>query len=155
MTVHTRHAHAIRLPLSADAAFPLFTARGERDWVEGWDPEFVHPADGATIEGMVFVTRHGGEETLWGCASLDPVARRIRYARVTPGSRFVFVDVAVDPVDAATCDVAVAYAATALTPAGAAKIAATSADDFRADIDGWRTAIEAMIARRGAVTPAA
>ena len=27
--------------------FRLFTARGERDWVEGWDPVFPAPADEA------------------------------------------------------------------------------------------------------------
>jgi hypothetical protein len=154
VTVHARLEHVIRLPLSADAAFPLFTPAGERDWVAGWDPEFIHPADGTTVEGMVFVTRHGGEETLWGCALHDPVGRRLRYARVTPGSRFVFVDVTVTPAGREACDVSVSYAATALTPAGAAKIAATSAEDFRADIEGWRTAIEVMRAR-ATVTPGA
>jgi hypothetical protein len=30
----------ISVPLPADEAMQLFTARGERDRVEGWDPEF-------------------------------------------------------------------------------------------------------------------
>ena len=35
----------LRVPLPADEAFRLFTARGERDWVDGWEPHFPDPVD--------------------------------------------------------------------------------------------------------------
>jgi hypothetical protein len=35
-----RDTVTISVPLPAAEAMLLFTARGERDWVEGWDPKF-------------------------------------------------------------------------------------------------------------------
>lgn len=43
-----RDTVTIGVPVPADEAMQLFTARGERAWVEGWDPEF--PAGEPTEE---------------------------------------------------------------------------------------------------------
>lgn len=150
MTAHSVRSHAIELAVEADAAFPMFTPLGEIDWVEGWEPEFLHPADGATGDGMVFRTRHDGEETLWACVDWRPAERRVRYVRVTPGSRFAFVAVAVEAIGARRCRVRVDYTTTALSPAGAETMAAVTPERFRAGIEGWRTALERCLsAERG------
>jgi hypothetical protein len=44
-----RNTITISVPLPADDAMALFTARGERRWVEGWNPEF--PAGEPSEEG--------------------------------------------------------------------------------------------------------
>jgi hypothetical protein len=56
---HVELRHSIVLSGSIDRVFPLFTPAGEKLWVEGWDPEFLHPTSGETCEGMVFRTSPG------------------------------------------------------------------------------------------------
>ncbi|RWA97127.1 hypothetical protein [Mesorhizobium sp.] len=74
MTNHLERSHSIVLSGPIDRVFPLFTPTGETLWVDGWDPEFLHPQDGETRQGMVFRTAHGDETTLWACTDWDPVA---------------------------------------------------------------------------------
>ena len=140
------HRHRIVVALPVEAAFPLFTPKGEEAWAPGWAPEYLHPADGGTCEGMVFRTVHGGETTLWGCVDHRPDEHRIRYVRVTPASRFAFVDIACRALGPDRTEVEVGYAQTALTPPGEAHLAALDAATFAATIDGWRGEIEAATA---------
>ena len=141
---HIERRHRIVLALPVEVAFPLFTPKGEEAWAAGWTPEYLHPADGETRLGMVFRTFHGGETTLWGCVDHRPEEHRIRYVRVTPDSRFAFVDVACRAIAADRTEVEVAYAQTALSPAGDAALAQLDEVRFAATIDGWRVEIEAM-----------
>src|SRR5919198_5440312 len=79
-----RDTVTIDVPLPSDEAMQLFTARGERAWVEGWDPEFPAGEPSVEGEGTVFVTTADGRSTYWVVAARD--ADRVRYARTTPGS---------------------------------------------------------------------
>ncbi len=36
--IHVERAGAVAMALSAEEAFPLFNAEGERRWVAGWNP---------------------------------------------------------------------------------------------------------------------
>ena len=103
---------SVRLPISE--AFRLFTAEGERDWVDGWEPVFPTPvADDAAV-GTVFQTDHGGQPVTWVIVDRDG-DRRIRYARVAAGRDAGTVEVRLAPAGAHT-EVTVAYRLTALTP---------------------------------------
>ncbi|MEQ6289720.1 SRPBCC family protein [Vogesella sp. GCM10023246] len=128
------------LPLDIDSAYPLFTPAGETLWVPDWQPQYFHPADGHTSAGMVFSTGHGGESTLWTLADYDPVAYRYRYVRVTPGSRFVQVQVSCQPVDAANTRVCVSYTLTGLSEDGNAAIRDFAAG-YQAMLAEWRSLI--------------
>ncbi|TBW35113.1 SRPBCC family protein [Siculibacillus lacustris] len=150
--VDRRYDFVLARPIAA--VFPLFTPRGEEAWVPGWDPEYLHPIDGTIGEGLVFRTGIGGECTLWACVAWHPEDHRVRYARVSPDSRFAFVEVACRALDAATTQVTVAYAITALNAAGEAVIAATTPEVFAATIDGWRQRIETAWAAETAGTAA-
>lgn len=70
---------SVRVPLPLEQALPLFTPRGERRWVAGWEPRF--PADDAddTAPGTVFMT----DEAIWMVA--ERTERSMRYARALPG----------------------------------------------------------------------
>jgi hypothetical protein len=70
----------------------------------------------------------------------------VRYARVTPTSRFGFVDVVCRAVGSDRTEVAVGYDYTALTAAGEAFLVDFDAARFAAMIDGWRVEIEASFA---------
>lgn len=143
-SIHVDRSHVIRIDRPIEAAFPLFTPIGETVWVPDWRPVFVHPSDGTTAEGMVFLTDFDGEDTIWACVHFRPEAHEVGYVRVTPGSRVAMVDVAARSIDAATSEVTVRYRITALSPAGEAVVAAFGAAAFAERIEGWRERIAAL-----------
>lgn len=146
--LHVERSGAFVLALPVGRAFELFTPEGERSWSEGWNPEYLHPADGKLAEGMVFRTGSGGEETLWVAARCDRAAAEVEYVRATPGSRVATVTVRCAPLDSARTRVAVRYAFTALSEAGNEWIRAMDEPCYAAFIDSWRAAIEAMLANQ-------
>src|SRR5918994_4414647 len=130
--------HNIALAGTIDRVFPLFTPIGETLWVDGWNPEFLHPKSGETREGMIFRTGVDEEETLWACIEWNPSAHRVRYARVTPTSRFGFVEVICHEVSAGQTEASVAYTFTALTEHGRSHLADLTDSAFTRMIEEWR-----------------
>jgi len=150
MTPPFRAEHAVRscsfdLPLPRDRAFELFTPEGEKAWAEGWDPEYLHPVDGRAGAGMVFRTRHGGEETIWAMSRLDARSGAVTYVRCTPGSRVATVDVSCTPRAPEACTVTVTYAFTALSEPGNEWVRAMDEPRYEAFIEEWKAAIEAKL----------
>jgi hypothetical protein len=142
---HFLGSSTLRVPLGAEDALPLFTARGERRWVPGWDPEFPggEPGEGEPErEGLVFVTAHGAERTFWVVAATGP--EEVRYVRVTPAKWAGSVAVKIlDTSDAATM-LEVTYDVTPLTPGGARDLTEFAAG-FDAYIAEWETLIAAAL----------
>ena len=142
-----RDTVTISVPLPPEEAMLLFTARGERDWVEGWDPEFPAGEPTEEGEGIVFVTTAGGRSTYWVVAAR--ASRCVRYARTTPGFFAGTVEVREHSSDSRSTLVDVTYDLSALTPQGAAEL-----DDFAAgyeqEINSWAVAIEAALADESA-----
>jgi len=141
MSDHIHSSHRIGVAAPADTAFMFFTPAGEELWVDGWKPRYIHPADGATREGMVFTTGEGEQFSIWQLATFDRMKRRSRYVRTTPALRTGFVEIACSPVGNDETAVQVSYTLTALTPAGEASLEAFEGDAFRRMIDGWGEAI--------------
>lgn len=141
-TTHLEHQHTILIEGAIDRVFPLFTPIGETLWVEGWTPEFIYPASGETCEGMIFRTSHDDEETLWSCVHWNPDQHQVRYARVTPGSRFGFVEVACQKISPQQTKATVSYIFTALGPAGSSYLSEMTSDAYVRTIDEWRIRIE-------------
>jgi hypothetical protein len=102
-----RDTVTITVPLPADEAMALFTARGERRWVEGWDPEFPAGEPSEEGEGTVFVTTADGRLTYWVVVARE--ADRIRYGRTTPGFAAGTVEVRRRLSDAGSTQVDVTY----------------------------------------------
>ena len=121
----------------------LFTARGERDWVKGWDPEFPAGEPREEDEGTVFVTTARGRPTYWVVAAR--ATRSVRYARTTPGVFAGTVEVRERRSDAHSTQVDITYDLTALSLEGAAEL-----DDFASgyeqEISAWQDAIETALA---------
>ena len=143
---HVRRTHAIVIPLPPAEAFPLFTPAGEKLWIREWDPRYLYPASGETQAGMVFTTGAGDELTFWSLVDHDPGAHRARYARVTPASRFGFVEVACTAQGSGT-RVEVTYTFTALTEAGNAFLEQFGDEAFRKMIDGWKLLLDDWLRR--------
>ncbi|MGX7873276.1 hypothetical protein ACVDG5_011205 [Mesorhizobium sp. ORM6] len=149
MANHLERRHGIDLAGPVERVFPLFTPIGETLWVAGWEPEFLHPRDGETQEGMVFRTGHGDETTLWACTDWQPTQYRVRYARVTPGSRFGFVEVTCRDAGGESTRASIAYAFTALGERGRSYLAKLTEDAFTDMIETWKVSINACLLMNG------
>jgi hypothetical protein len=140
---------AFELDLPPAAALPLFTAAGERRWVPGWNPDLLAGGD---ERGAAFRTTDAeGRESLWLVLDYDLAAGRASYARTTPGLHLGLVDVTCRPLPAARSQVEVRYTLTALSEAGATALAAFfDPARYRDFIGGWKTAVDAALAREAA-----
>ncbi len=67
----------VRVALSPEAALPLFTPEGERDWVEGWEP--TYPAGAGAAPGpRELANAVGGSTGPTGARASTEVAARVR-----------------------------------------------------------------------------
>jgi hypothetical protein len=143
---HVRLSGTIRLPLTPDQAFPLFTPTGEREWVEDWDPTFPVAVIDDTLPGTVFETHHGDAHTVWVVVRCEP-GLVIEYARITPGDRAGLVRVDCAPAGDSETVVTVSYDLTALTSDSNAAL-----DDFSANypefLEHWRQSIRKALDAR-------
>jgi len=147
MSVHIARTHDIDIAGEIDAVFPMFTPAGEEQWVDDWRPEYLSASGRETAEGMIFRTRHGGEETLWSRIGWDPAQHRVKYVRVTPGVRMGFVEVSCQSSLAGTTKVSVSYHLTSLSPEGDTLLADLTPDHYRTMINAWRPRVEAALSR--------
>lgn len=138
--VHLTSTFPVSLP--PDEAFPLFTASGERSWVDGWDPQFPSPTADDTEPGTVFTTAHGPHGTTWVVARREG-RRLVAYSATSPGDRASLITVALAPSGVGTA-VTVTHDVTALAPAGNAGVQELAAG-YAEYLEGWRDRIE----RRG------
>ena len=145
MSKHVRSSHEIRIPLPIGQAFMLFTPAGEELWVDGWNPTYIHPHDGATTRGMVFTTGAGPDHTIWYMADFDRASYFSRYVRTTPGIRTGAVEVQCRPEGDDATVVRVSYDLVALSEEGERSLQAFEGDAYAAMIESWRSAIEARM----------
>jgi hypothetical protein len=144
---HVSRSHEITIDAPIADVFPLFTPAGEELWVEGWKPDYLHPDSGETRRGMIFTTGQGAERTIWSVADYDPERHVARYVRVTPASRFGYVDIACEPAGTTRTRVRVAYTYTALTESGNGFIERFTEESYRQMIEEWRELIGAYLER--------
>src|SRR5277367_861107 len=105
-------SRSFHLDAPRERVFPLFTARGEREWAPGWNPEVL---SGAEERGSAFETRDSdGRTTTWIVVDCRPRDGRASYARLAHDSNIGLVDViCTEPATGGT-DVSVTYTLTAL-----------------------------------------
>lgn len=131
--------------LPPEQAFRLFTARGEMDWVDGWEPRFPVSTEDDAVPGTVFETDAHGHRTTWIVVESRP-PHRISYAQVRHGDRAGTVTVTLEERHGASA-VTVAYHLTPLTEAAGPEL-----DRFAAGypefLAAWPTAIATRMDRR-------
>lgn len=145
MTERSTASHTIEIAAPVDQCQRFFTPAGEELWVDGWQPDYLHPQDGRTEAGMVFTTGSGADFTIWSLADFDTQAHYARYVRVTPASRTGFVEVRCTAAGAASTWVEVTYVLTALSAEGARMLEGFRGEAFAAMIDGWKRSIDARL----------
>jgi hypothetical protein len=137
-----RDTVTITVPLAADEAMPLFTARGERRWVDGWEPKFPAGEPAEEDEGTVWITTAGDRFTFWVVAAKD--ADCVRYGRTTPGYTAGTVEVRVRSSDARETQLDVTYDLTAVTEEGSAELD-DFASGFHEEIGSWEGLIRRLV----------
>lgn len=142
MTASIVASHTITIDMPVRQCQMLFTPAGEELWVDGWQPRYLHPHDGTTVQGMVFATGSGEETTVWFMTEFTREPYRARYARVTPASRWGFVDVECEPVGEDETQVRVTYELQALSPAAEGVLEGFEPGPFAAMIDDWKRRID-------------
>lgn len=147
-----RLSGSLRVPLSPQEAFTLFTPSGERSWAHGWDPRFLTEITDETEPGTVFQTDHAGAPTTWMVVRREP-GEMIEYARVTGGDQAGIVRVTCEPAADGATTATVAYDLTALSAQANPEL-----DDFAKDyphyLERWRQAIEHAIMSQWPLPPA-
>ena len=142
MTAEMLACHTITLAIPVRQCQRLFTPAGEELWVDAWQPRYLHPPDGSTVQGMIFLTGQAEETTTWLMTEFSQDPYRARYARVTPASRWGFVQVVCTPFDETTTQVEVTYAMHALSRDGSTALKGFESEPFVAMIEGWKQRID-------------
>jgi hypothetical protein len=140
-----RDTVTITVPLPAHEAMQIFTARGEREWADGWEPHFPTGEPAEEGEGTIFMTTSHDRPTYWVVAART--GRSVRYARVTPGLHAGTVEVRERLSDARRTEVDITYDLSALTTEGAIALDRLAAH-YEEEIGGWQHAIETALGRR-------
>ena len=134
------HTGTLRVDAVPDHAFQLFTAPGERLWIEVWDPIILSGGDGRP-RGSVWVTGDGPHQTIWLVVDYDPESLHARYARITPASRAGSVEVFARSDGNGGTEVDVTYELTALSEDGNQDLAEFDADYFAHMMIEWERMI--------------
>jgi hypothetical protein len=144
--VHATQVRSFLLDAPPGRVFPLFTALGEKEWAQGWDPELL---SGRVERGSVFRTTHGGRETTWIVVEYRPAAGRVSYARLAHGSNMGLVDVRCTAAATGGTEVSVRYTLTGLNPQGDAFVTDfLDSSHYSRMIEEWRAALERALAAR-------
>jgi hypothetical protein len=141
----------IELKGSVADVTPLFGPVREAEWAPGWTPRFIHPAEGAQHEGVVFtITRANGKDRLWLLTAYDVKEGRVEYVFVTPGFTANEIKIRVVPDGEKQCRATITYRHSALAPEGNEEVA--KLDGYWAEQQRlhWETAINAALAKGGA-----
>jgi hypothetical protein len=134
------HSGTLHVDASPRHAFQLFTAPGERLWIDGWDPDVLSGGDGRA-RGAVFVTNVAGEKAWWVVVDYDDEALHARYARIAPGTRAGTVEVFARDDGSGSTEVTVNYELTALSEEGRELLAEFDSQAFARMLGDWERLI--------------
>jgi hypothetical protein len=151
--MHIHRSGTLEIPIPPRQALALFTAEGERDWVPGWDPHYLHVDRSSQEEGTVFRTSHDGEETIWLVVRWEPGDGVARYARLTPERRVGTVEVRCDPRPSGGSRVTVTYSLTALNAEEAKELATLTPEAYQAMLVEWQERIMDLLEGSGTDGP--
>jgi len=128
--------------------FPLLCPVRERDWLSGWDCVMVYSESGYAEEGGVFTTAgaEGEADTIWLITRRDEESQVIQFARITPDSRAVKLDIAVTAKEESVSYVDIRYQFTALNEAGNRFTDGYSDEKFRKVMRFWERSMNHYLA---------
>lgn len=148
--LHIERTGTFDLPCPPTEALGYLSAEGERAWVPGWSPIYLHPRTPGNTAGTVFQTHHSGQDTHWMVLEFDPAAGRAWYARMTSGSHLGTVRVECRAERPGETRIRVSYALTSLSPAGTEVLEGMTEQAYPAMLEEWRRLILEARDRRAA-----
>jgi hypothetical protein len=129
---------------------PLFGPVREAEWAPEWSPRFIHPAQGAQREGVVFTTTGAnGKDRLWLLTTYDVRNGRVEYVVVTPAFTANEIKIRVAPDGEQRCKATITYRRSALAPEGNEEVARLDAHWAEEQRIHWETAINEALAKGG------
>lgn len=134
------HTGTLRVNAPPEHAFQLFTAPGEKLWIDDWDPVVLSGDDGRE-RGAVFVTDVADNKAYWVVVDYDADALHARYARIAPRTHAGTVEVVARSDGAGMTEVDVTYELTALTEQGNGQLASFDSDAFDRMLGDWERMI--------------
>jgi hypothetical protein len=137
------HSGKFKMNGSVEKVFPYFTPAGESEWAEGWNPEFLSPADGKTREGMVFRTA-GTPPMNWVVTHYDPGKHEIGYVTLTSDSLIRQIAITCRTEGAATI-ATVTYTLTGLSEGGNKLVQEYTAEAHERRLHDWENAIDHLL----------
>ena len=130
---------------------PLFGPVREAEWAPTWRPRFIHPAQAAQRQGVVFTTTSAdGKERVWLVTAYDAKAGRVEYVFVVPGFTANEIKIQVIPNGEGQCKATITYRHSALSPEGNKEVAKLDAHWAEQQRVHWETAINQALAKGGA-----
>jgi len=127
---------------------PLFGPVRETEWAPGWSPRFIHPAQGAQEEGVIFATTSPhSKDRLWLLSLYDIREGLVGYVVVTPGLTATEIQIRVVPDGEQHCKATITYRRSALTPEGNQEVAKLDAHWANDQQVHWERAINAALAK--------
>ena len=130
---------------------PLFGPVREVEWASDWFPRFIHPAQGAQREGVVFTTTTGeSKERIWLLTAYDVEDGQVEYIVTTPAFTVTEIKIRVVPDGEEHCKATIKYRRSALGPEGNEEVAKLDAHWAEEQRIHWETAINESLAKRGA-----
>lgn len=134
------------LPCSADAAFPLFSAEGERLWIKEWNPRPIFPDTIEFRRDTLFSQGEGIELATWWTVDVDWNRHRAEYVRVAPESHAAHIIVKVDANGPHRCYINLDYTVTSLTEQGEAALHSFAEGAYATKMRNWQRQISDYLA---------
>ena len=129
---------------------PLFGPVREAEWAPDWSPRFIHPAQGAQCEGVVFTTKSDqGKDRLWLLTAYDVGNGRVEYVVMRPAFTANEIKIRVVPDGEQHCKATITYRRSALAADGNAEVAKLDAHWAEEQRIHWETAINKALAKGG------
>jgi hypothetical protein len=135
------------LPCSADTAFPFFSPEGERDWVQGWNPQPIFPGSIVFASDTVFRQGEGSQEVVWTILEADWTTHTAEYVRIAPASHTAHIVVNIEAAGNGSSRVTVSYTVTAFGDGASAVFEGFSKDAYAAKMREWQRNISACLER--------
>jgi hypothetical protein len=139
---------AITLNGSVAEVTPLFGPVREAEWAPDWSPHFIHPAQGAQRDGVVFTTTTGqGSDRLWLLTAYDIRNGRVDYVVIIPAFTASEIKICVVPDGEEHCKATITYRRSALAPEGNEEVAKLDANWAEEQRVHWEEAINEVLAK--------
>ncbi|MEW6364880.1 MAG: hypothetical protein AB1714_09600 [Acidobacteriota bacterium] len=131
----------LSLAAPPEIVFPLFGPEGEKQWVDGWNPEFVRCEGGCNGEGTIFRTRDGDQQTIWFVRHFDAEKGFAEMILVNPENRLTLLRIEVEGGAPGRSVARVSYEWTALTESGSRAVEMHAGELFHQYMKLWEAAM--------------